>query len=441
MRSDEIVAELSAAERRGAGTDAERRAARRLAKALEAPGRAVRIETFWCRPNWAFAHVWHVALGLAGSLVAVSSPRVGGSLVLVALLSLIADERLGISPGRRLTREHASQNVIGMPASRHRAPANASPEPVHLIITANHDAGRAGLAYRDWLRAPFAHLQRIAGGRLPGWLAWTALALVWLLVVAVLRIDGHKTGAIGALQLIPTVGLVLALAVLIDLATADFSPAANDNASGTAVAVALARALSASPPSARISAEVVLAGAGDGFGLGLRAYLRARRKEIRAANTVVLGIAACGAGAPRWWRSDGQLVPLRYFERLHRMCAELAADVPSLEFRAHRGRGATPALPARSRRLPAIAIGRLDERGLAPRSHQSKDTADQVDDTALDATVQLGLMLVDAIDAFLQDRPVNPPRTRSGWSDRIALRRPFPVLRGRQRKSADQLRT
>jgi hypothetical protein len=438
MRPQEIVTELGAFERRGAGTDAERRAARRLARELEASGRAVRLEPFWCRPNWAFAHVWHVALGLAGSLVAVSSPRVGGALILAALLSVVADERLGMSPGRRLTREHASQNVIGEP--RQTAPTTASSEPVHLIITANYDAGRAGLVYRDWLRSPFARAQRLAGWRLPGWLAWVAIALTWLLVVAILRIEGHKTGAIGALQLIPTVGLVLALALLIDLATADFSPAANDNASGVAVALALTRALSAAPPSARISAEVVLAGAGDGFGLGMRAYLRARRTQLRAANTVVLGVAASGAGEPRWWRSDGQLVPLRYFERLHRLCAELAGEVPSLAFRPHRGRGATPAFPARSRRLPAIALGRLDERGLAPGSHQAKDTADHVDPRALDATVQLGLMLVDAIDSFLQDRPANPP-TRSGWGDRIALRRPFPVLGGRQRKSADQLRT
>jgi hypothetical protein len=52
-------------------------------------------------------------------------------------------------------------------------------------------------------------------------------------------------------------------------------------------------------------------------------------------------------------------------------------------------------------------------------------------------------MLVDAIDSFLQHAPPPPPRRPkgSGWGDRIALRRPFPVLGGRQRKSADQLRT
>ncbi len=438
MRTAETITGLAAFERRGPGTDAERRASRWLAGELGAARRAVRVETFWCRPNWAFAHAWHVALGLAGSLVAVSSASIGGALVLVALLSLLVDERLGMSLGRRLTREHASQNILALPQAKTGAPPPGNQ--VHLIITANYDAGRAGVAYRDWLRAPFARFQRIAGGRAPGWLAWTAIALIWLLVVAIVRTQGGTGSAIGAAQLIPTVGLVLALALLLDLATADFGPAANDNASGVAVALALARALNAAPPSSRVSAEVLLTGAGDGFGLGLRSHLRANRGKLRAANTVVLGIAPSASGQPRWWRSDGQLVPLRYFERLHRICAQLAGEQPKLEFTTHRGRGATPAFPARSRRLPAIAIGCLDERGLTPRSHQARDTAEAVDSGTLDTTVHLGLMLIDAIDSFLQERPA-PPQNRSGWSDRIALRRPFPLLGGRERKSADQLRT
>ena len=79
-------------------------------------GRSVRIEPFWCRPNWAATHAWHVLLGLIGSLVSVNSPRIGGAIVLAALLSVIVDERLGVSPGRRLTFERASQNVLAMPA-------------------------------------------------------------------------------------------------------------------------------------------------------------------------------------------------------------------------------------------------------------------------------------------------------------------------------------
>jgi hypothetical protein len=421
MRPAEIAAQLAAYERRGAGTDSERRAARWLSEELAASGNTTTTETFWCRPNWALAHAWHVALALAGSLVSVGEPRIGGALILAALISIIVDERLGFSPGRRLTREHASQNVI---AQRHGAATTN--ERVRLIITANYDAGRAGLAYRNRVRTPIAKLSALTGRRAPGWLGWLTLMCVWLLVTAILRLEGDKGTAIGLVQLAPTVGLVIALALLLELASADFAPAAGDNGSGTAVAVAITRALAAAPP-AHLDPELVLQGAGDGFPIGLRRYRRARKRAIRASNVVVFGIAPCGQGAMRWWVSDGQLVPMRYLAKLRELCAGLGMGAP------HRGRGATPAFPARSSRLPAIAIGRVDRRGLAPSSHQRTDAPASLDPTALDETVEFGLTLIDAIDAFLRTRP-------SDGRHRITLRRPLAVLSGRQREPSNQLR-
>src|SRR5207237_8300747 len=125
--------------------------------------------------------------------------------------------------------------------------------------------------------------------------------------------------------------------------------------------------------------DLVLAGAGEGGGIGLRKYLRANRRELQPSNTVILGVAPSGSGRLRWWFSDGPFIPLRYSATLRRLCAEIASDEPHLGAAAHRGRGATPALPARARRLPSIAIGCLDDRGLAPRSHQPGDTTEAVD--------------------------------------------------------------
>ena len=157
MRAADTATALASFEGRGAGTDVERRAAQWLAGQLEAAGRSVRIESFWCRPNWALAHSWHVLLALVGSLVSVSSPRIGGALVLAALISVIADERLGVSPGRRLTLEHASQNVVSEAPVRAPGADQEGQEPgVHLIITANYDAGRSGFVYREAVRKPFA---------------------------------------------------------------------------------------------------------------------------------------------------------------------------------------------------------------------------------------------------------------------------------------------
>jgi hypothetical protein len=121
MRATEAASRLESYAGRGPGTDAERRAARWLADELADGGREVAVETFWCRPSWALAHAWHVALALAGSLVSVASPRVGGALLLAALVFVVVDAITGASPGRRLTPARASQNVVAI-AQRTRTP-------------------------------------------------------------------------------------------------------------------------------------------------------------------------------------------------------------------------------------------------------------------------------------------------------------------------------
>jgi hypothetical protein len=424
----DTIAGLTDFHQRGAGSDAERRAALWLAHHVETPRRKAAIETFWCRPNWALAAAWHVTLAIAGSLVTVSSAKTGGALVLAALVFLVLDAVIGRSPGRRLSPERASQNVVSRPTDEGNR--------VRLIVTANYDAGRAGLIYRDPLRRSAARLRRWAGPVAPGWQAWIALAMVWLLAIAVLRAAGADGSAIGIAQLIPTASLVVALALLLDLASAGFGPAAGDNASGVAVAVALVRALDVAPPK-NLSVELVLQGAGDGTMTGLARHLRNRRKQLRPSETIVLGIAPCGAGSAAWWISDGPLIPLRYFRRLGGIAESVAGPVtehparppteprarshterrapPITEYRArpHRGRGTSPALPARLAGLPAITLGCLDSDGLAPRSHQRGDVAEALDRDATDGLLGLALTLVDAIDADLRSpqgaTPAAPP--------------------------------
>lgn len=393
MRVADTISALAGFERRGAGTDAERRAALWLAGELRGARRDVELQTFWCRPNWAAAQAWHIALGLAGSLVSVSSPAAGIAMVAIALLSVIADATTGVSPGRRLTLERASQNVVSQPVG---------PGPrERLIVTANYDAGRTGLVYRAGPRAACAALRRsVIGAPAPGWIGWLAIALGWVLVTAILRHGGAGGTAVGIAQLIPTAALVLALALALELATSEPGPAAGDNASGVAVALALVRALDVAPPP-RLAVDVVLQGAGDGGMIGLRRHLRARRRDLARGDVVVLGIAACGAGRPRWWDSDGSLIPLRYARWLRACAQRVAAAESYLGATAVRGRGVTPAFPARAARRAAITIGSLDRRGLAPRSHQARDTPPAIEPGSADATLELALALVDAIDAEL----------------------------------------
>jgi hypothetical protein len=393
MDAMEIVEGMAAVPGRGAGTDAERRAAAWLASELDRGGTEAFVETFWCRPDWALAGALHAALAVAGSLISLLSPVAGIAILAVTLGSLLADSLAGVSLGRRLTRERASQNVIWAPPE--------GDSPVRLILTANYDAGRMGLVYRDWFRRP----TRILRAFTPGWLGWMWIATAWLEAIAVIRLAGHITQTVRVAQLPPTVALLTGFALLIELALASWSPAAGDNASGVAVAVALARALETVPPQ-HLEVELVLTGAGDGDQAGPRRYLRSRPNR-RAANTVVLGIAACAAGSPRWWFSDGPLIPFRFSRPLRELAAQIAVDEPQLEARAQRSRGTSPALPARLAGIPAITLGCLD-----PHSHQPGDTPDAVDPAAIDRALQFALLLVDAIDAVvgeLQSRATATP--------------------------------
>ena len=302
-----------------------------------------------------------------------------------------ARHRPRIDRGRRGHRR-ASQNVLATPAPA--KPERAGTQ-TPLVITANYDAGRTALVYRDPLRRSAAQLRNLAGPAALGWLAWLSIAIAWLLAVAIVRTTVHESStALGLIQLPPTVALVPGLALLLEAAGAPYGPAANDNASGTAIATALIQAITGNPPD-NITLELVLAGAGNGGEIGIRRYLRTRRRELRRANAIVLGIAPSGSGHLHYWRSDGRLVPLGYARPLRALVSELPNATP------HRDRGATPAQPARARGLAAIAIGCLDQKGLAQRSHQRIDEHTTIDEATVDRTVNFALELIEAIDASL----------------------------------------
>jgi hypothetical protein len=214
--------------------------------------------------------------------------------------------------------------------------------------------------------------------------------VAWLALIAALRLHGDHSRLLNVLQLVPSIALVLALAGLLDAAAAAPSSAGDDSA--VALALALLRALDAAPP-ANLAVELALCGAQEAGAIGVRRHLRFHRRELRQGNTVVLGLASCAAGTPRWWVSDGPLIALRCPATLRRLLVEVAERRPELRAAPHRGRGQSPAYAALVRRLPATTVGTV-----APRSvgHDRDSTANpQV------AALELALEIVDALDAYL----------------------------------------
>jgi hypothetical protein len=360
----ETIQRLAAIPGRGAGTDAERRAAAWLEHDLSERGNAPWTDTFWVRPGWAWPVVLACALGAGGSLAAVAWPVAAIAAAALGAISLALEGAGLTSPLRSLPRRRATQNVVSLPRDR---------EGVMLLICAPYDAPRRGLVLNDHWRAAAARL-----GDARPWLAGCALVIA---ACAGAREAGIDAVWLGAIQLVPTVVLIAALAAAIDIGLSEFSPGAGP-ASAAAVALAVHQELAAdleAPP-----AGLILYGAGASGPHALRAQLRRERFDKR--NTVVIELGPCSDGRPAWRTRHPQL----------RRAAELAADALELDPPRRRPR------PARGvRGFPAVRIACLDERGIAARSHQPDDTADAADPEAAERAIDLALGITDGLAAEL----------------------------------------
>jgi hypothetical protein len=396
----DVVTGLAREAGRAPGSDAERRAALWLERKVRAAGREVDTEVEWVRPRWAWLQGLHATLGVAGGLLALSRPLAGTALAAVALLSALSEALGAGTPLRRVTPERATQNLVSPPTAATRSGAQRL---VRLVIVAHYDAPRAGLARRRALRRPGAFVQRLARGRLPGALGAVVVAVALVAAVSAVRLGGVDARWLDVAQLVPTLGLLLALALLVDLGLAPAGPGAGEPASGAGVAVALAASLDRSPPR-HLAVELVLAGAGDGPSLGMRAFVRRRRRRYVPEATAVLHVAACGAGRPRWWTVDGPLVPRRLHPRLAELCADAAAARPALGAAPHRGHGFGAAWRARLAGWPAITVGCLDPQGLAPRAGTAADTPERLEPRSMLDALAFCRDLVDRLDADLGRR-------------------------------------
>jgi hypothetical protein len=360
---------------RGACTDAERRAAVWLHDEVRSRLHEAWVETHWVRPRRAAVLALGCLLTVIGSLLSTAADVAGLAVAGLGALSLAVEATGRLGPVRVLFPRRATQHVLtGTPDAG-----------VVLLITAPYDAPPRGLVLNDRWRA----LLR----RLPLWTL--AVCGVAVAVAAAARVAGHEPGWLGAVQLAPTIVLLVAVAAAADVALSDWSPGANDNASGVAVAVRLLEELDREPPR-HLKPALLLTGAGHAVARAVPRHVRSER--LTADRVVVVELGPCGAGSPAWAARHRQV----------REAAERATG--ALELPA----GQRPRHPGM--RGPAIRIACLDENGISPRAHQEDDTPEHVDDAAMDAALDLALGVVDALDAQLGSAP-SATRSATGSSN------------------------
>jgi hypothetical protein len=389
----EIIRELCSFEGRLAGTDAERRAANRLAERLRAPGRRVEIEPTYVHPQSALVHAGHCLLAFAGSLVGISSAPIGFALVLFAATSMYLDLNYRLYLLRSLFFRRASQNVVSPgpnPGARGR-----------LVICAHLDAARGGAIYaarRARRAAAIARRSPVPLG--PFRILFWSLALLLPLLGA--RMAGLDSDGVSVLQLLPTLVLLLGVFALVEIEVSEVVPGASDNASGVATAISLARELDAEPP-ANLDVWVVLDGGEECQQEGMRRFVRAHRKEFERERTFFLAIDT--GGDVRFETSAGWLVSYAMDRRLVELCTAIAdaeADGEQRFRAAPLASGiAGDSMPPRLAGLRSIGITCRDADGIAPRRHLPTDTPEAIDRAAVERAHGFALELIRRLDADL----------------------------------------
>ena len=341
--------------RRAPGSDAERRTAQHLHQRLEALGRTAEIEQLAIHPAWPLAYALLAAAAVGASVLAVSVPVAGAALALVAALLTFLDAGLLIPTVRRLLGRRASQNIVSW---------GDRDKPGAIFLVAHYDAGRAGLAHSDRaarLRAAVSGLLRRPIGPLR-LLFWAELGV---LACSLARLAGLDGTALTAVQFVPTIALIVAIALLTDIALAGTRAGENDNASGTVLVLRLAERLG--PGLDHFGVHVVFTGAGTANAPGIGSFMD--RHDLGHDSTVFLSIDQVGSGDVRYTRREGALVATKTHPQLLSLCEGIDDDALAIVNRtvsdgaAATGRGFA-AITVTCRDRLDYASGRVDEAAL-----------------------------------------------------------------------------
>ncbi len=385
------ISELCSFEGRLAGTDAERRAANRLAERVRSLGRRAEVEPTYVHPQAPLIWAAHCALAFAGSLAAVAEPAVGFAVVLFATTSLYLDLNTRLYLLRPLFFRRASQNVVS-PGSRPDAPAR-------LMLVAHYDAGRTGALFEPKQADRAQRLARYLPFPHTRLLFWSAAVLLPLLGA---RMAGVDSDAVALAQLPPTLILLVAIFVLVEVQLSAVAPGANDNATGVAVALSVVESLADRPPK-NVDVWLVLTGAGECGMEGMRAFVGFHGKQLDPKSTYVIALDGVGAGDVRWLASEGMTISFDMDRRLLELC-EAVADADREGGDTYRAAPlrhgfAGDALAARVRGWRATAITCLDPGALRPRHHHTPaDVPGAVNLPALDRAEGFTLELIRALD-------------------------------------------
>lgn len=242
-----------------------------------------------------------------------------------------------------------------------------------VLVVAHHDAAHSGLVFHPALPRLFA--ERLPTLHERSTQSMPIMYATWLgpVMVALGSILG-RTGLVRGGSLL-SAG---AVAAMVDIASSEVVPGANDNLSAVAVLVALARSL-AERPTPGVRVLLLSTGSEESFMEGMQGFVRRHRATLDPARTTVLCLECLGSPTLTLVEAEGML-RMRHYSDAARERLALAASVAGVELvRGLRTIAATDALIAMRNGYAAATLASIDATKFPANYHWPSDTPENLD--------------------------------------------------------------
>jgi len=347
---------------RGACTLAERRAGDYVRARFEGRGLNTETQEFSCIDTYSYLYIVYLAVAAACGYLSRWFPYYVAP-VAVAFAILFAFDLETFPLVSRLLPRKRSRNVI--------ARSGGEDEKVSLVVVAHYDSARAALSFHPRLVGNF----RLSFSMMIGGI-FLAAALTLANLVIKAASGGTNPGVWIAAVVVSTY-LLFPLAIMLHREIAmDYTPGANDNASGVATMLAVMDKIS-EEESGMPGVMFVATGAEEVGTAGMIEFLKRYGGEVRDA--LIVNLDNLGTGHLCYIDREGMLLPHRSSPVLLWLSDRVAAAKSFPVWRTGYRLLSTDATPALARGYKAMSVMAFDDQGRLPNWHWENDTVDMIE--------------------------------------------------------------
>lgn len=346
---------------RGACTAAEGRAARYIRKRFEERGLQTQAQEFFCTNTYSYLYAIYLFIAIACSCLSYWFVYVVAPIAVINAV-LFAFDLETFPVVSRLLPKRLSRNVIG------EIPAEGGK--VGLVVVAHYDSARSAL---------FFHPKMVKGFRTSFSAMIACVFGVAALLIAnfVLKLSsGHTNIWVWVATLVVSAYLFVPLALMLHRERSmDYTPGANDNASGVVTMLALMDKMS--EPESLLTGVIFLATGAEEVGTaGMLEFLKAHGERLKDA--LIINLDNLGTGHLCYIDGEGMLLPHRSSRVLLWLSGKVIEKKRFPVWKTSYRLLSTDATPALARGFKAMSVMAFDDDGLLPNWHWETDTVENV---------------------------------------------------------------